>query len=230
MITRRELLSSSLALWQRAGQQRLNVLLILVDDWGATDLGCGGSKFYETPNIDRLAAAGMRFTQAYSACTVCSPSRAAILTGKYPARLHLTDWIPGHPYPWARLRPPEWTQYLPVPEQTIAEMLKPAGYGTASIGKWHLTPVSEDIAACYPERQGFDRNVAGSYRGSPPSFFSPYGLESLKDGPPGEYLTDRETSEAARFIEENRSRPFFVYLPHYAVHTPVQAKTETIER
>src|SRR3954447_26956493 len=136
-LTRRELLAGSLSLWQTRRQQRLNVLLILVDDWGATDLGCGGSTFYETPHIDRLAASGMRFTQAYSACTVCSPSRAAILTGKYPARLHITDWIPGHPYPWARLRPPEWTRHLPLEERTIAEALKPAGYKSASIGKWH---------------------------------------------------------------------------------------------
>src|SRR3954453_11865094 len=230
MITRRELLSSSLALWQRAGQQRLNVLLILVDDWGATDLGCGGSKFYETPHIDRLAASGVRFTQAYSACTVCSPSRAAILTGKYPARLHLTDWIAGHDYPWARFRPPEWTQYLPLEERTIAEALKPAGYATVSIGKWHLTPPSGDITAYYPEHQGFDKNFGGTHRGQPPSYFSPYGLETLKDGPPGEYLTDRENKEAIRFIEENRSRPFFIYLPHYAVHTPIQAKKELAER
>ena len=230
MITRRELLSGSLALWQRARQQRLNVLLILVDDWGATDLGCGGSKFYETPNIDKLAASGMRFTQAYSACTVCSPSRAAILTGKYPARLHLTDWIAGHDYPWARLRPPAWTQYLPLEERTLAEALKPSGYASVSIGKWHLTPPSGDMAAYYPDRQGFDRNLGGSHRGQPPSYFSPYGLETLKDGPAGEYLTDREAAEAARFIEQNRAKPFFVYLPHYAVHTPVQAKRQVVER
>src|SRR6478672_573743 len=120
MLTRRELLASTMALWQGRAQQRLNVVLILVDDYGATDLACYGSKFYETPNIDKLAASGMRFTQAYSACTVCSPSRAAIMTGKYPARLHVTDWIAGHNYPFARLRPPQWTQYLPLAEQTIA--------------------------------------------------------------------------------------------------------------
>src|SRR6476469_7096346 len=230
MMNRREFLSGSMALLQSAPRQQLNVLLILVDDWGATDLGCGGSKFYETPNMDRLAANGMRFTPAYSACTVCSPSRAAILTGKYPARLHLTDWIPGHDYPWARLRPPKWTQFLPLEERTIAEALKPAGYATASIGKWHLTPASGDIAMYYPEHQGFDKNFGGSHRGQPPSYFSPYGLETLKDGPPGEYLTDRENNEAIRFIEENRSRPFFVYLPHYAVHTPIQAKKDVAER
>jgi arylsulfatase A len=230
MITRREWMASSLSLLQTARAQRLNVLLILVDDWGATDLGCGGSMFYETPNIDRLAASGMRFTQAYSACTVCSPSRAAILTGKYPARLHLTDWIAGHDYPWARLRPPAWTQHLKLEEETLAEALKPAGYVSASIGKWHLTPATGDIGAFYPERQGFDLNVAGSHRGAPPSFFSPYGLDTLKDGPNGEYLTDREAMEVSRFIVQNQYRPFFAYVPHYAVHTPVQAKNERVER
>jgi arylsulfatase A-like enzyme len=180
--------------------------------------------------MDKLAASGMRFTQAYSACTVCSPSRAAILTGKYPARLHLTDWIAGHDYPWARLRPPAWTKHLPLEEETLAELLKPAGYVSASVGKWHLTPVSGDIAGHYPERQGFDVNAGGSHRGQPPSFFSPYGLETLPDGPTGEYLTDREATEVGRFIEANRSRPFFAYVPHYAVHTPVQAKKETVER
>jgi arylsulfatase A-like enzyme len=235
-MTRRELLISGLAAWQvRALPQstaanRLNVLLILVDDWGATDLGCGGSTFYETPNIDKLAASGMRFTQGYSACTVCSPSRAAILTGKYPARLHLTDWIAGHNYPWARLRPPAWTQYLPLEETTLAEALKPAGYRSASIGKWHLTPTSSDAPKFYPEHQGFDQNFGGTFRGQPPSYFSPYGIETLKDGPPGEYLTDREEQEAARFITAAPAKPFFLYLPHHTVHTPIQAKKDTIER
>ncbi len=229
MLTRRELLAGSLALWQRR-RERLNVVLIVGDDLGATDLTCYGSQFYETPNIDRLAASGMRFTQAYSACTVCSPSRAALLTGKYPARLHLTDWIAGHNYPWARLRPPDWTQYLPLEEQTIAEALKPAGYISASIGKWHLTPPAGDTSAFYPDRQGFDVNVAGTHRGQPPSYFSPYGIETLTDGPPGEYLTDRERAEAVRFIKAHREQPFFVYLAHYAVHTPLQAKESVIAR
>lgn len=229
MLTRRELLAGSMAFWQ-GGRGRLNIVLILVDDLGATDLACYGSQFYETPNIDGLAASGMRFTQAYSACTVCSPSRAAILTGKHPARLHLTDWIAGHDYPWARLRPPDWTQYLPLEERTIAEALKPLGYASASIGKWHLTPPSGNQADYYPDRQGFDRNIGGTHRGQPPSYFSPYGIETLIDGPPGEYLTDREQSEASRFIRANRQRPFFVYLPHYTVHTPLQAKNLDIER
>lgn len=233
ILTRRSLMMAALPaslLAQQRATPKLNVVLILVDDMGLSDLGCYDSKFYKTPHIDKLAASGMRFTQAYSACTVCSPSRAAIMTGKYPARLHITNWIPGHDYAWARLRPPAWTQHLPLQERTIAEALKPAGYTSASIGKWHLTPVSSDKAAFYPEKQGFDRNVAGSDRGSPPSYFSPYQLDRLTDGPKGEYLTDREQMEASRFIRENKDRPFFVYLPHYTVHTPLQPKSDLLEK
>lgn len=234
MLTRRQLIAGSLTLVPGAIPQSrrkpLNIVLILVDDMGATDLGCYGSQFYKTPNIDKLAASDMRFSQAYSACTVCSPSRAAILTGKYPARLHLTDWIAGHNYPWARLSPPAWTQYLALKERTIAEALKPAGYRSVSIGKWHLTPPTGDQAAFYPERQGFDKNFGGTHRGQPPNYFSPYGIETLKDGPTGEYLTDREQTEASKFIHENKGQPFFVYLPHHTVHTPIQAKSEVIER
>lgn len=210
-------------------QRPLNFVVILVDDYGATDLSCYGSKFYQTPNLDRLAANGMRFTQAYSACTVCSPSRAAIMTGKYPARLHLTDWIAGHDYPWAKLKPPAWAKYLPLEERTIAEALKPLGYATASIGKWHLTPPGAP-EGFLPEQQGFDVNKGGAFRGSPPSYFSPYKVEMLKDGPAGEYLTDREQAEASEFIRQHRDQPFFLYLPHYAVHTPLQAKQPLIDK
>ncbi len=202
-----------------------NVIVILVDDWGTTDLGCYGSKLYETPNIDRLASDGVRFATGYSACTVCSPTRAALMTGKYPARLHLTDWIAGHGRPHAKLRIPEWTKFMKHEEVTLAEQFKAAGYATASIGKWHLTPALEQgDDAYYPERHGFDINVGGYHRGQPPSYFSPYKIPTLKEGPDGEFLTDREAAEAAKFIEANRTRPFFIYLPHYAVHTPIQSK------
>jgi arylsulfatase A-like enzyme len=202
-----------------------NVVLMLVDDMGWTDIGCGGSKYYETPNIDQLAKDGMRFTDAYSACTVCSPTRAAILTGKSPARLQITDWIAGHERPFARLTIPEWTKYLPLEEETLAEKLKAKGYATASIGKWHLGGPN-----FYPEKQGFDVNIGGTDRGSPPSYFSPYGIATLSDGPKGEFLTDRLTSEAINFMEQNKEKPFFIYLPHYAVHTPIQAKPEVVAK
>lgn len=207
------------------GQQRPNIILLLVDDMGWTDVGCYGSDFYQTPNIDQLARQGMRFTNGYAACTVCSPSRASILTGKYPARLHLTDWIEGYYKPFARLLSPEWTRYLPVGELTVAEILKKQGYATASIGKWHLG----DDVKYYPELQGFDRNIAGTYQGQPPRYFSPYNITRLQNGPPGEYLTDRLTDEALRFIGEKKDQPFFLYMPYFAVHTPLQAKEADIQ-
>lgn len=205
--------------------QRLNFILILVDDMGWLDLSCQGSKFYQTPNIDRLASQGMRFTQAYSACTVCSPTRASLLTGKYPARLHITDWIAGHKKPKARLKVPDWTMYLPHEEVTFAKALKPAGYASASIGKWHLG--GPDY---FPDKHGFDLNIGGYDRGQPPTYVSPYKIPTLKDGPPGEFLTDRECAEAMTFIEANKDKPFLVYMPHYAVHTPIAGKKDVIEK
>src|SRR4026207_432931 len=132
------LLLAALLLIGAAAEDKPNFIFILIDDLGATDLGCTGSTFYETPNIDRLAARGMKFTQAYSACTVCSPTRASLLTGKYPARLHITDWIPGLPPENPKLIVPDFTKYLPHSETTLAEVLHNVGYATASIGKWHL--------------------------------------------------------------------------------------------
>jgi len=202
-----------------AAIEKTNVIVVLVDDMGWRDLSCQGSRDFETPNIDRLAASGMRFTHGYSACTVCSPTRAAMLTGQYPARLHVTDWIPGHARPFAKLAPPAWQKFLPLETVTVAERLKSAGYATASIGKWHLGGGPDS-----PGHHGFDLNIGGDDRGQPPSYFSPYRIPTLPDGPDGEYLTDREAAEAVRFIEANRDRPFFLYLPHYAVHTPLQAK------
>lgn len=205
-----------------------NVILILIDDLGATDLGYAGSRFYETPNIDRLASGGMRFTNGYSACTVCSPTRAAILTGQYPARLHITDWIKGHQRPKAKLRVPDWTMYLPLEETTLAERLHAAGYATIHIGKWHLGD-----PPYYPQHQGFDVNLGGTFMGQPGSYFFPYGTGErrvpLEGGAEGEYLTDRLADEAVRLIEANRHRPFFLYFAHYAVHTPLQAKPEWTE-
>jgi arylsulfatase A len=199
-----------------------NMVVFLIDDLGWTDLGCYGSDLYQTPHIDRLAQEGLRFSNGYSACTVCSPTRAALLTGKYPARLHVTDWIPGHKRAGAKLAIPDWTQYLPGTEVTLAAALRQAGYATATIGTWHLGMLPEST----PTAHGFDRNVAGYTAGQPPSYFSPYKIPTLTDGPKGEYLTDRLGDEAARFIEEHKDRPFFLYLPHYAVHTPLQASKD----
>jgi arylsulfatase A len=198
-----------------------NVVFFLIDDLGFTDLGCMGSKLYETPHIDRLATQGMKFNHAYSACTVCSPTRAAVLTGKYPARLHVTDWIAGHKRPFAKLKIPDWTMHLPLEETTLAEVLKSHGYATASVGKWHLGNQGFE-----PTVQGFDVNIGGTQAGSPPSYFSPYNLPGIETKETGESLTERLTLEAEKFIEKNRDRPFFVYFPHYTVHTPLQAKPE----
>jgi arylsulfatase A-like enzyme len=202
-----------------------NVVLFLIDDLGWRDLGCQGATYYESPNVDGLAAQGMRFTTAYSACTVCSPTRAALLTGQHPARLHVTDWIAGSQRPYAKLAIPDWTQHLPAGMFTVAAALKSGGYVTASIGKWHLG--GPDY---YPEKFGFDLNVAGTYMGSPPSYFAPFRIPTLPDGPPGEYLTDRLTTEAEKFLDANKGRPFFLYFPHHTVHNPIQAKADKIAK
>lgn len=203
-----------------------NFLFILVDDMGWRDLGCYGSTFYETPNIDRLASESMRFTNAYAACPVCSPTRASILTGQYPARLHLTDYIPGRSqWPTSKLLKAPFLDHLPLEEMNLARALKPLGYASASMGKWHLGQ-----APYYPDKQGFDLNVAGTFRGQPQSYFGPFDLPNLQGGTKDDYLTDRLTVEAEKFIEQNRRRPFFLYLPEFAVHLPEQAKPEMVAR
>ena len=204
--------------------ERPNMVIILADDLGWTDLGCQGSDLYRTPHIDALAERGARCTQAYAACTVCSPSRAALLTGQSPARLHLTDWIPGHGSKGMPLTEPDWTRTLPASAPTIAEILSANGYRTAAIGKWHL---GGDESA--PGRRGFQIAIGGNHMGAPPSYFSPYGIDTLPNGPVGEYLTDRLATEAIRFIESpNDSRPFFLYLAHYAPHLPMQAPADAV--
>jgi len=213
-----------------------NFVFILIDDMGWTDLSCYGSTLYRTPNIDRLASRGMRFTDAYAACPVCSPTRASIMTGKYPARLHLTDWIPGlKPKPTEKIAAPDYLQELPLGETTIAEALKPLGYASASVGKWHL-----GAEPYYPEHQGFDLNIGGTHRGAPPDYFYPAWKGDISlpvwtgnvpvPGRDGDYLTDRLTDEAVKFIKDTAERPFFLYLSHYAVHTPIQAKPEKIDK
>jgi arylsulfatase A-like enzyme len=214
------------------GNRFPNIVFILVDDLGWTDLGCYGSSFYETPNIDRLAAGGTRFTGAYAACPVCSPTRASIMTGKYPARINLTDWIPGRqayagPQPCDRLIPEDFELEMKQEEFTIAEALKKAGYKTFFAGKWHLGQDS----IYWPEFQGFDFNIGGWGIGWPQGgYFSPYENPRLESGPAGEHLADRLTAESIKFLEANHADPFFLYLSFYSVHTPLQAKQELIDK
>jgi arylsulfatase A-like enzyme len=205
---------------------RPNVVLILVDDLGWTDFACFGSDLYETPQIDRLAREGMRFTTAYSSCTVCSPTRASLLTGKYPARLHVTDWIPGLMPANPKMLVPDWTKYLPLDEATLADVFHAAGYVTASIGKWHLGGPEY-----YPEKHGFDVNIGGTHLPQPPhGYFAPWQIPTLSEGKPGDYLTDRLGQEAVRFLKHTEGRPFFLYFPHYAVHTPIQGRADLVAK
>ena len=207
---------------------RPNLVLLVADDLGQRDLGCYGSTFYDTPNIDRLAREGARFTRAYAACPVCSPTRASLMTGKWPQRTGITDYIgAAQPAQWKRN-----TRHLPAPyadrlaleETTLAETLKSAGYATFFGGKWHLGP-----QGYWPEDQGFDVNRGGIDRGGPyggRKYFSPYGNPRLADGPAGEHLPDRLATEAARFIEAHQAGPFLVCLPFYSVHTPLMARED----
>jgi arylsulfatase A-like enzyme len=203
-----------------------NVVFFLVDDLGWRDLGCYGGEFYETPRIDEFARGSVRFTQAYGACHVCSPTRASILTGKYPARLRLTDWLPGRKdFAFQKLKNARIDQQLPLEEVTNAELLKKHGYRTAHIGKWHL---GEEPFG--PLAQGFDVQIPRWNKGWPKAgYHAPFQLEGLADSP-GDYLTDRLTDEAIRFIEQNREEPFFLYLSHFAVHDPIQGKSDLAKK
>lgn len=230
----------------------LNFVLVLVDDLGWMDLGCQGSRYYETPHIDALASQGMRFTDGYAACAVCSPTRAAVQTGRYPSRLFVTDWIrsrfQGGEIPEDLINPcllpvSEWkgktvlcppnALWMESSEITIAEALKTAGYKTCYIGKWHL-----GTDPWYPTEQGFDLNFGGCDYGQPPSYFDPFnqpghnhpmireGIPGLPSRELGEYLSDREADEAVTFIRNHKEGPFFLQLANYAVHTPIQAKAD----
>lgn len=201
--------------------------MILIDDMGWKDLSACGSTFYESPNIDALMHSGMMFDNAYASCPVCSPSRASILTGKYPATVGVTDWIDTsgecHPVKGYLIDAP-YIKHLPHEEYNIAKCLKDNGYRTYHIGKWHL-----GTKEYYPECQGFDVNIGGCHLGHPHhGYFSPYQIENLEDGPSGEYLTDRLTDEAIKLIKESGDDPFFMNLWHYTVHMPEQAKEEDI--
>lgn len=213
-----------------------NFVFFLVDDLGWGDLGCFGSTFHETPNIDRLCAEGMKFTRAYSACTVCSPSRAAILTGRTPARLHLTDWIPGHKKPFAKLSVPDWKMYIDNDRITLPSALKEeGGYISQFIGKWHLMPepTPELWPEHTPEKHGFDGNIAGREWGQPKGpgkYFYPWDMPNLDGGKPGDFLTDRVTDKAEEFIGSTGDKPFLLYMSYYEVHGPVMTKPEYAEK
>jgi|GEM_PF-159837 len=220
--------------------ERPNVVLFLVDDLGWMDLGCQGSTYYRTPNIDQLAARGVRFTDAYAACAVCSPTRASLLTGKHPARLMLTQWLPAGRWNAEkhRLREGRFLRALPLEEFTLAEAFREGGYQTFHVGKWHLGGPPFSL----PAHHGFDVNIGGSEHGAPGGYFFPYKgswklptttipipKQTLPDGEAGEYLTDRLADEAVRLVRSAGDKPFLLYLPFYSVHTPLQAKREKIE-
>jgi len=202
-----------------------NVIFFLVDDMGWMDIGVNGSTFYETPNIDRLASEGVRFTQAYAASPVCSPTRASILTGKNPARINLTQWIggPGNP---------DYVRNLPLEEVLFPEVMKEAGYSTIFLGKWHLNNQAGE-GTFWPDKQGFDINIGGHFRGGlyiKNKYFSPWDIPNLENGPDGEYMTDRLAKEAANYIDGNAENPFLLYLSFYQVHAPFSAPEDRIEK
>ena len=204
-----------------------------MDDLGWSDVAIYGSSFYETPNIDQLAKDGVRFTQAYAACHVCSPTRASILTGKYPARLQLTDWLQGRSlilprtdYDYENLKSAKFYQQLPFEEITIAEELKSNGYKTAIFGKWHL---GEDPSG--PLAHGFDLHIPkGWNKGWPKAgYYAPFKLDGIEDSE-GDYLTNRLTDEALKFIDQNKKEPFFLYLSLFSVHDPIQGRPDLVEK
>ncbi len=201
-----------------------NIVMFLADDLGWTGLSCFGSDLYETPNLDALADAGMMFTDAYAACTVCSPTRASIMTGMYPARLHCTDFIAGQNRPYARLRIPDWTKRLETKYVTIAEALRGAGYRTAHVGKWHLEGKGENVEGTDAVSQGFDVSIAkpAGTRG----YFLRKGTTS-KAGT--NYVTDWLTDKACNFIDDAKDQPFFLYFAYHVPHTPIQGRADLVE-
>lgn len=209
-------------------ERPMNVVVFLADDLGQRDLGVYGSTFHETPNLDRLAREGARFSDGYAACPVCSPTRASLLTGQWPQRTGITDYIgAAGPEAWkrnTRLLPAPYADRLALETPTMAEILRAAGYATFFAGKWHLGP-----EGWWPENQGFDHNLGGIDRGGPyggKRYFSPYGNPRLRDGPEGEHLPDRLAEETVAFMRANRDRPFLAYFSFYDVHTPLMARPD----
>lgn len=219
----------------QAESQRPNFVFLLVDDLGWGDFGCYGAEFYETPKIDKLASEGMQFSNGYAACTVCSPSRAAILSGRYPARLHLTDWIVGHKHPFAKLSVPDWNIRIDHERVLLPEALKEAGYATAFFGKWHLMPIGQpDFDQHYPTSHGFGINVGGREWGQPKGkgkYFSPFDMPGLDDGKEGDFLTDKLTDAAIDFLDgTKRDQPFLLYFSYYTLHGPIMAPPELLKK
>ena len=201
-----------------------NIVLFLADDLGWTGLGCFGSDFYETPNLDALAERSVRFTNAYSACTVCSPTRASLLTGMYPARLRCTDFIAGQNRPYAKMRIPDWTKQLESKHVTIAETLKSAGYKTGHVGKWHLNAKSgPDQKGTLPAAQGFDVSIS-----SPPGTRG-YQLRNVTSSLGTTFLTDWLTDKACDFVQESGDQPYFLYFAYNVPHTPIQGRDDLVE-
>ncbi len=208
-----------------------NVVVIIVDDLGWKDTGVYGSDYYETPHIDQLAEEGLRFTQFYSANPVCSPTRASILTGRNPARLHITNWIGGSQN--GMLRQAEYQRELPLEEVTLGEAFQAAGYTTGYLGKWHLGTEGYRAAD-----QGFEFVRASNDTGSPGNYFAPYrhpnfvasNVPDLESDADSTYLTDRLTDLAIEFLETHQKEPFLLVLSHYGVHTPLQSKPAMTDR
>lgn len=209
-----------------AAPKQPNIVFFLVDDMGWMDIATNGSSLYETPNINRLASEGVRFTQAYSTCHVSSPARATIMTGRYPASINMTDWLPGREnYTFQELLNVEVNQAIPKDEMTMPELLRTVGYKTAIIGKWHL---GEGDAR--PENRGFDMHIPAGYeKGWPQTYYAPFKLNGF-DGQPGQYLTDALTDEALKYIEANRNNPFYLYFAQYAVHDPIQGRPDLVAK
>lgn len=206
--------------------ERPNFVFFLVDDLGYMDIGAyNPATFYETPHVDRLAAEGMRFTNGYAACPVCSPTRFSIMTGKYPTRAGATDWFTGKRA--GRFLPAELNDVMPLSEVTLAEALREQGYRTAFLGKWHLGPTAE----YWPEAQGFEINIGGHNAGSPPGgYFAPYKNPKMTSGPPGEHLPMRLAAEANKILEQFQGEPFLLYFSCHSVHTPLQAPADLIAK
>ena len=213
-------------LFVSCGKKKQNFVFILVDDLGWADLGYSGSTFYETPNIDALSRESIQFSHAYASGSVCSPSRASIMTGKHPARINITDWIPGNDPKNQELIGPIDLDELPLEETTLAESFIANGYKTFFAGKWHLGG-----KGFFPEDQGFQINIGGHHAGSPPGgYYTPYKNPKLSDGPDGEYLTDRLTNESISFLNTIEQNPFFLFLTYYSVHSPIQPNKEYIDK